>query len=623
MALLAVLLVVVLLAAFWEYTQDDVFITYAYSRNIALGNGFVFNSGEHVQGTTTPLYTLIMAIVYRITPDLLHAGNALSALFLLLGGVLALTIPRQGTTRIGQIGLILILLTSPLIYVSFGMETLFYFALLMGSFWLWARGRRSFAILAAAALTWTRADGVVLGLTLCLVALWEVRQTRPIWRAVPWRLGLLYLLAILPWFAFAWLYFGSPLPNTFSAKQELLKGIKFWTDGWNWWQSFYGNNPLSLLAIPLVGIGLWQALRQSTLRPLVLWVILYLAGYTALNVTAFWYYSAWVATLMLLAIIGGEYIVRRLLTIRRLSMGPHSRVVLQVVCVAILSISGALGFGRSLDFHTPPERVATYRLLGQWLQQHTPPDSTVVVADLGLVGYYAQRRMVDSFGLIVPTMAASHDLQGAVQKFQPDYVVATQYFFFGPLVQADWFKALYEPLVKFSTLHDSFSPMTVYQRLPNTSNGIPADKLPVITAVSTDWPPLARLISAALPDGSLTWSGGTLTVRLDWQALSAPSPDDVIFTHVLDATGKLVAQQDGPLNGQANMTWQPNDKITDLRKITLPPTLPEGDYTLEIGWYDWQSGKRVSLQNNGIAAGDHLPLPFTIHNQWPGGSGMP
>ena len=25
--------------------------------------------------------------------------------------------------------------------------------------------------------------------------------------------------------------------------------------------------------------------------------------------------------------------------------------------------------------------------------------------------------------------------------------------------------------------------------------------------------------------------------------------------------------------------WQPNDKITDIRRITLPPNLPEGDYT--------------------------------------------
>ena len=42
-------------------TIDDSFITYRYSRNLLAGNGFVYNPGERVLGTTTPLYTLTMA----------------------------------------------------------------------------------------------------------------------------------------------------------------------------------------------------------------------------------------------------------------------------------------------------------------------------------------------------------------------------------------------------------------------------------------------------------------------------------------------------------------------------------------------------------------------------------
>jgi hypothetical protein len=77
-------MVAVLVTVFWEYTQDDVFITYVYSRNIAEGVGFVFNAGEHVQGTTTPLWTLVMSGVYFITHDLLHAGNLLGGVCLVL-----------------------------------------------------------------------------------------------------------------------------------------------------------------------------------------------------------------------------------------------------------------------------------------------------------------------------------------------------------------------------------------------------------------------------------------------------------------------------------------------------------------------------------------------------------
>jgi hypothetical protein len=40
---------------------DDPYITYRYARNIATGQGFVYNPGERVLSTTTPLFTLLLA----------------------------------------------------------------------------------------------------------------------------------------------------------------------------------------------------------------------------------------------------------------------------------------------------------------------------------------------------------------------------------------------------------------------------------------------------------------------------------------------------------------------------------------------------------------------------------
>ena len=40
---------------------DNSYITYRYARNLIGGEGFVYNPGERVQGTTTPLYTFLMA----------------------------------------------------------------------------------------------------------------------------------------------------------------------------------------------------------------------------------------------------------------------------------------------------------------------------------------------------------------------------------------------------------------------------------------------------------------------------------------------------------------------------------------------------------------------------------
>jgi len=48
-------------------TIDDAFITFRYSRNLVDGEGFVYNPGARTLGTTTPLYTLLMAGIAFLT----------------------------------------------------------------------------------------------------------------------------------------------------------------------------------------------------------------------------------------------------------------------------------------------------------------------------------------------------------------------------------------------------------------------------------------------------------------------------------------------------------------------------------------------------------------------------
>src|ERR1700675_5151721 len=59
----------------WAY--DDPFITFRYAENLRAGLGFVYNPGEHVLSTTTPLYTVILAVLGRVWHDLPTLSNAL------------------------------------------------------------------------------------------------------------------------------------------------------------------------------------------------------------------------------------------------------------------------------------------------------------------------------------------------------------------------------------------------------------------------------------------------------------------------------------------------------------------------------------------------------------------
>ncbi|HEV2472874.1 MAG TPA: hypothetical protein VGS41_09430, partial [Chthonomonadales bacterium] len=59
-AAISLLAIVVRAFVLWKThsTAEDFLISLRYAQNIAHGRGFVYNPGQRVLGTTTPLYTL-------------------------------------------------------------------------------------------------------------------------------------------------------------------------------------------------------------------------------------------------------------------------------------------------------------------------------------------------------------------------------------------------------------------------------------------------------------------------------------------------------------------------------------------------------------------------------------
>ena len=65
-------------------TIDDAFITFRYARNLADGNGLVFNLGERVEGVTSLSWTLLLAAVETLRLPVEPAAFALGVAFALL-----------------------------------------------------------------------------------------------------------------------------------------------------------------------------------------------------------------------------------------------------------------------------------------------------------------------------------------------------------------------------------------------------------------------------------------------------------------------------------------------------------------------------------------------------------
>jgi hypothetical protein len=79
-----------------------------------------------------------------------------------------------------------------------------------------------------------------------------------------------------------------------------------------------------------------------------------------------------------------------------------------------------------------------------------------------------------------------------------------------------------------------------------------------------------------------------------WWRVLASLPDDLaMFAHLTDASGALAAQHDG-LDAAAP-TLRPGDVILQRHALPLPPDLPPGEYTLQLGLYRRGDGRRLLL----------------------------
>jgi len=89
--------------------------------------------------------------------------------------------------------------------------------------------------------------------------------------------------------------------------------------------------------------------------------------------------------------------------------------------------------------------------------------------------------------------------------------------------------------------------------------------------------------------------GSPLEVTLHWHALETPDRDYHTFVHLLDASGEILAQDDGPpAGGTAPVQgWLPGEYLLDTRSFHLPPALADGEYRLGVGFYDPVTGTRL------------------------------
>jgi hypothetical protein len=433
---------------------DDAFITFRHAWNLIHGQGFTCGPGARVEGTSSPLFALAMAvpIALGIAPQVAAtfiATAAFAGCVLVAYGTVRTALPEPASRVLGLAAAAMVASSSTLAFHSqTGLETIPYACLLAIAIWLHlgcvkngSASRRWAYVMGVAALV--RPEGFAFFLCLWAFALVARRGKE---RAA--RLAARELAAFGwvwgSWLFFRLVYFGRWFPNSVLAKSgHVTSAIHSWSDA---------------VALVLRGSGVEMLagyVAEHTLGTAMLLGAVVFAGIrypVAIAVTVTLGYAA-VATWA-----AGDWM-------------PHARMLSP--CITPLAVATALGV-RGFLYHREQQHhgrlyghldghlasvvltvalvgsivAGTHRLpvqaerglvkdvarmgeVGKRLASVRRSDDRVVSAMAGILPYYWGAQTLDIYGLCDPHIAEHGKVMPlGIGRFDPSYLVAQQPTFY-------------------------------------------------------------------------------------------------------------------------------------------------------------------------------------------------
>jgi hypothetical protein len=488
-------------------TIDDAYITFRYARNLLAGQGFVFNPGERVLGTTTPLFTLVLAAA-----ALPFGGSAapfpaialvLATLFD-LGVCLTLAYLGRAFGRPAA-GLVAALAwaiaPTSVTFAVGGLETSLFVLLVALAFLANLRQRALLTGLLCGLAALTRPDALIpVGLIALDVAWRALRSARDRWGAVV-RFSLPLLALVLAWAAFAWFYFGALVPQSMLAKQVAYRlpedaafirliqayGTPFMENELlgTWWIA-----PGLVLSIGLSFLALSRLARRIPgAWPLFVYPWIFLVVFSAANPLIFrWYLAEPLPFYMLSILIGIGELAQDVIntpTLHRTTVAQPLAARVGWASVALLVVA-SLGAGWVVHPQDGPDRPApkmatvsleeSYREVALRLAPEVSPSTVVAAGDVGALGYYLDARILDLVGLNSKQVVQYFPLPetmyvinyavppGAVLAAMPEFVAVLEVYGRNGLFKDAAFEHAYEPYLRFSSDMYGSDGLLVYRR---------------------------------------------------------------------------------------------------------------------------------------------------------------
>jgi hypothetical protein len=406
------------------FPLDDSWIHQVIARNLVFSHSWGFTPGVTSSGSSSTLWTLVLAVQYLIFP---HSSPVffpliVNAFLLAACGVLLWRMARlDGLSLPESVALgVLPALSGNLDWLAFtGMEHVLFMALSLLSIVLWFRKGSSPMISAMSGLSMgllgiTRPEGLGLCLALLVIYRWCGRTVVDAIRA-----AVVAMILIVPSFLLNLKTSGTLLPMTLKGRRFLYSGTDKLHVGRSSFRAlildtakqvishhFFHTHSLVVLvpATVLAIIGLIVIVRRLPNRTSVicLWAVLdYCAYCVTLPVPGHGgRYQPFVLLLFpsllavgLISVLSGALAWTRARRMKRALSWTSVAIVAGVTSLTLPRWESAL-------HDSVADIEGTHVKLAHWINQNYAPGTTMAVFDIGAIGYYAHIHIVDLGGLV-------------------------------------------------------------------------------------------------------------------------------------------------------------------------------------------------------------------------------
>jgi len=454
-----------------KFQNDDQFTIYRYIENIASGKGFVFNEGERVLGSTTPLFTLLGSLLKFVFSSIStqYLIAYLNSILISLSAVVFFRLSAFFLSRNFSYLAVLIFGLSMAKTASAGMETaLFVLVMLLFFVQVFSAKNKLAAFYLGLALL-TRPDAGLIAVLACLFWFTQYGFKKTLHYCV------IVLAVVLPWVIFATLYFGSPIPQSLLTKshvadivyQSRFQALKVQLASMSrvYWGKILDPDNIVLQVIfnlspfiVFIGFALKDFWKKYWLFFGV--PILYLVSFSYSNPVMYPWYISQLEPLWILFSIAGVSVIYNYFV----GYFPYYKKIITALFFFALLSGPVYGYAQLATPRGEGSKITLYKL-ALYVRDHKKPGDVVGLSNIGIVSYTLMDTYIyDFIGLTQKDTLRFYPVQDEclvknqyvipplmIKEIQPDWIIAGEAEWVPCFVEGEWFLSRYKPVYDADT----------------------------------------------------------------------------------------------------------------------------------------------------------------------------